>query len=115
MTRCLQRRIVVRSIWRSQCLTSGGRSLGVDKTDIVRIGTGLESSVDHTGRSERVHLVILGIGTRFRGMGVGELSANISHHGLGPRMDKFGVVLIKNLLVNHHGIFGLLSERGREE
>lgn len=115
MAGCLQRRIVVRSIWRSECLTSGGCPLRVDETDIVRVGTGLESSVDHTGRSERVHLVILGIGTRLSGIGVGELSANISHHGLGPRMDKFGVVFIKNLLVNHHGILGLLSEGGREE
>lgn len=115
MTGCLQRRIVVRSIWRSECLTSEGRPLGIDKTDIVRIGAGFEPSVDHSSRSECVHLVILGIGTRLRGIRVGELGANISHHGLGPRMDKFGVVLVKNLLVNHHGILGLLRERGREE
>jgi hypothetical protein len=71
--------------------------------------------MDHTGRSEGVHLVILGVGTRLRGIDVGELSANVSHHRLRPGMDKLGVVFIKDLLMNHHGILGLLSERGREE
>lgn len=99
MARGLQRGCTMRHSSRCRCkgLAHGRAALGVHMADVVGIWACLEASMKYDSGREGINLILLNIG-----IGLGELSGHVSHQRLGTRVNVFGVVFTKHLLMNHH-------------
>lgn len=102
---------------RSGCswLADRGEPFWVDVLKVIRVGTGLETTVNDVGRAVSLNPVALVLGLWWSTIRIGELRANISHQGMCSRLDIFSVIFFEDLLVYNFLVLGLLCVGRRDE
>jgi hypothetical protein len=81
--------------------------------EVIRVGTGLETTVNDNGGTISLNPVAFFLGLWV--FIVRELCAHIPHHGVCPRLYIFGVIFFEHFLVYNLLVLGLLCVRRRDE